>query len=58
VPPQPRLVAETVDLVAFIARTPEGRRIRELARVDAYDNTRGTYVLEPVCPVPMEVEHA
>jgi len=58
VPPQPRLVAETVDLVAFIARTPEGRRIRELARVDAYDNTRGTYVLEPACPVPKEVEHA
>jgi P-type conjugative transfer ATPase TrbB len=58
VPPQPRLVAETVDLVAFIVRTPEGRRIRELARVNAYDAARSSYILEPVCPVPMEVEHA
>jgi type IV secretion system protein VirB11 len=58
VPPQPRLVAEAVDLVAFIVRTPEGRRIRELARVSAYDVERGSYVLEPVCPITMEVEHA
>ena len=58
VPPQPRLVAETVDLVAFIVRTPEGRRIKELARVGAYDADRGGYVLEPVCPVAMEAEHA
>ena len=57
-PPQPRLVAEAVDLVAFIVRTPEGRRLRELARVSSYDPTRGNYVLEPVGPVPMEVEHA
>ena len=58
VPPQPSLVAETVDLVAFIVRTPEGRRVRELARVNAYDVARGSYVLEPVGPVPMETEHA
>ena len=58
VPPQPRLVAETVDLVAFIVRTPEGRRIKELARVSAYDAARGGYVLEPVCPIAREVEHA
>ena len=58
VPPQSRLVAETVDIVAFIVRTPEGRRIRELARVSAFDAERGTYVLEPVCPVDMEAEHA
>ena len=58
VPPQPRLVAETVDLVAFIVRTPEGRRIKELARVSAYDAKRGGYVLEPVCPIAREVEHA
>jgi len=58
VPPQPRLVAEAVDLVAFIVRTPEGRRLRELARVSPYDPARGDYVLEPVGPVPMEVEHA
>jgi type IV secretion system protein TrbB len=58
VPPQPRLVAETVDLVLFIARTPEGRRVREIARVTAYDAAHGTYVLEPVCPTRSEVEHA
>ena len=58
VPPQPRLVAETVDLVAFIVRTPEGRRIKELARVSAYDVRRGGYVLEPVCPIAREAQHA
>ena len=58
VPPQPRLVAETVDLVVFIARTPDGRRVREIARVSRYDTTQDSYVLEPVCQVPMEVEHA
>ena len=41
-----------------ISLTPEGRRLRELARVSSYDPTRGNYVLEPVGPVPMEVEHA
>jgi hypothetical protein len=51
-------VAETVDLVAFIVRTPEGRRVRELVRVGAYDGALGSYVLEPVCPASMEVEHA
>ena len=58
VPPQPSLVAETVDLVAFIVRTPEGRRVRELARVNAYDVARGSYVLESIGPVPMEIEDA
>ena len=57
-PPQPRLVVETVDLVVFIVRTTEGRRVRELARVHAYDVAQGRYVLEPVCPLPKEVEHA
>ena len=56
-PPQPRLVAETVDLVAFIVRTPEGRRVRELVQVGAYDAALGSYVLEPVCPTSMEVEN-
>jgi hypothetical protein len=26
--------------------------------VSSYDSTQGSYVLEPVCQVPMEVEHA
>lgn len=58
VPPQPHLVAESVDLVVFIVRTPEGRRVREVAQVNAYDPTLGTYVLEPVCAASKEVEHA
>jgi len=58
VPPQPHLVAETVDLVVFIVRTPDGRRVRELAHVSRYDRTQESYVLEPVCQIPMEVEHA
>jgi type IV secretion system protein VirB11 len=58
VPPQPRLVAETVDLVLFIVRTPDGRRVQEIARVAAYDATQAGYVLEPVCSTPSEVEHA
>ena len=57
-PPQPRLVAEAVELVVFIVRTPEGRRVREVVRVTSYDAVRGNYVLEPVDPVPMEDQHA
>ncbi len=46
VPPQPALIAEAVDLIVVIVRTPTGRRITEVARV------RGTspsgYVLQHV----------
>src|SRR2546427_6416335 len=48
VPPQPRLVAQAAHLVAFIVRTPEGRRVREIARASRYDTTQDSYVLEPV----------
>src|SRR5436305_5651028 len=58
VPAQPHLVAEAVDVVVFMTRTLEGRRMRELARVNAYDVARGSYVLEPVGLGPMETEHA
>jgi type IV secretion system protein VirB11 len=48
VPPQPALIAEAVDLIVVIVRTPTGRKITEVARV------RGTsasgYVLEYVEP--------
>ena len=50
VPPQPRLVAESVDLVVFIARTPDGRRVRELAAVTGYDPATGSYDLAPMTP--------
>lgn len=41
VPPQPELIAETVHLLAFIARTPEGRRVTEMVRVEGYDSKHG-----------------
>jgi type IV secretion system protein VirB11 len=37
VPPQPELIAETVQLIAFIVRTAKGRRLTELLRVEGYD---------------------
>src|SRR6266849_434416 len=39
VPPQPELIAETINLVAFIVRTPAGRRVKELVRVDGHSAT-------------------
>ncbi len=37
VPPQPDLIAQTVNLLAFITRTPSGRRVTEMVRVEGYD---------------------
>jgi P-type conjugative transfer ATPase TrbB len=36
VPPQPELIAETINLIAFIMRTPGGRRVTELVRLTGY----------------------
>ncbi len=41
VPPQPELIAATINLIAFIARTAQGRRVTELVRVDGYDPRTG-----------------
>jgi Flp pilus assembly CpaF family ATPase len=41
VPPQPELIAETIDLIAFIVRTPEGRKVTELVRVKSYHAREG-----------------
>jgi P-type conjugative transfer ATPase TrbB len=41
VPPQPELIAETINLIAFIVRTPQGRRVTELVRLAGYDSQRG-----------------
>jgi type IV secretion system protein TrbB len=41
VPPQPELIAETIQLIAFIARTARGRRVTELVRVEGYDQREG-----------------
>ena len=50
-PPQPELIAETIDLIAFIVRTPEGRRVTELVRVEGYDAREGFRL------APVEVNH-
>jgi len=47
VPPQPELIAETIKLLAFIVRTPAGRRVKELVRVERYD-ARDGFSLMPV----------
>jgi P-type conjugative transfer ATPase TrbB len=47
VPPQPELIAETINLLAFIVRTPKGRRVNELVRVEGYDARTG-FNLVPV----------
>ena len=41
VPPQPELIAETVHLLAFIARTANGRRVTEMVRVEGHDSEHG-----------------
>jgi type IV secretion system protein TrbB len=47
VPPQPELIAETISLLAFIARTPAGRRVTELIRVEGYGPREG-FTLAPL----------
>ena len=47
VPPQPKLIAETVNLLAFMERTSfAGRRLTQLLRVEAYNEATG-FKLEP-----------
>lgn len=41
VPPPPELIAETIKLIAFITRTPGGRRVTELIRVEGFSATGG-----------------
>jgi P-type conjugative transfer ATPase TrbB len=41
VPPQPELIAETINLIAVIERTPKGRRVTELLRLESYDPREG-----------------
>jgi len=49
VPPQPRLIAEAIDLIVWIARVPAGRRLQEIARVRGWNSETG-YVLHKVLP--------
>jgi type IV secretion system protein VirB11 len=41
VPPQPGLVADAVDLVVTMKRTPVGRSVQEVVRVEGYDRDNG-----------------
>jgi type IV secretion system protein VirB11 len=47
VPPQPELIAETINLLAFIVRTPAGRRLKELVRVDGHSASDGFKLTSP-----------
>ncbi len=47
VPPQPELIAETINLVAFIVRTTSGRRVTELVEVHGHDPRNG-FKLGPI----------
>ncbi len=49
VPPQPELIAETINLLVFIVRTPKGRRVKEVVRVEGYEARTGFTL------IPMEV---
>jgi type IV secretion system protein TrbB len=53
VPPQPELIAETINLIAFIVRTPSGRRVKELVRVDGYDSQTGFRVIPLEADAPL-----
>ncbi len=41
VPPQPELIGETIDLLAFITRTPTGRRVSEVVALEGYSQGEG-----------------
>ena len=42
VPPQPRLIAETVNLILFLRREPDGaRRVAEMVRLEGYSTASG-----------------
>jgi Flp pilus assembly CpaF family ATPase len=41
VPPQPELIAETINLLAFIVHTPAGQRVKEMVRVDGHSSIDG-----------------
>lgn len=44
--PMPEVIGEAVDLIVSIERTPKGRIVREILRVDGFRN--GTYQITPV----------
>ena len=49
VPPQPELIAETINLIVFIVRLGKGRRVTEAVRVDGYSPANG-FALSSIKP--------
>jgi P-type conjugative transfer ATPase TrbB len=47
VPPQPELIAETINLIVFIVRMAIGRRVSEVVRVEGYSPATG-FALTPI----------
>ena len=45
--PQPELIAETVNLIAVIEDSRQGRRVTELVRVEGYSSEKG-FIVSPV----------
>jgi len=41
--PMQTLIAEAIDLVVFITKTPQGRMIKEIIQVKGFDTTKGIY---------------
>ena len=48
VPPDPETIADAVNVVAYIERTPEGRRLTSLIEVQGYDRAEGKYITREV----------
>lgn len=55
VPPQPALIAEAVDLIVVIVRTPTGRKITEVVRV--HGASASGYILESIDPLTLDDSH-
>lgn len=56
VPAQPELIAETIKLIAFIVRTPQGRRVTELLRVEGYDPRHGFRLIPLHDDAPIQID--
>lgn len=46
--PQRVLIAEAVNVTVFLARTPNGRKIKEILRVEGYDSHEYKFITRPI----------
>ena len=42
------IIGEAVHRIVFIAKTPEGRRVKEILAVDGYSHAKQEYLLQPI----------